>query len=72
MRQTKAPEAWVVYQSVDGPRNGMKSVCEQSEWEAMQASQSANVKLIKKGIQSESEAEKLARGTSGDPKKRGR
>jgi hypothetical protein len=50
----------------------MKSVCEDSEWEAIATSKSTNVKLIKKGILTESEAEKLARGTSGDRKKRGR
>jgi hypothetical protein len=72
MRAVKEPESWVVYQSVDGPRMGMKSVCEASEWEVLQTSQSTAVKLIKKNIESESEAEKLARGTSGDPKKRRR
>jgi hypothetical protein len=72
MRAVKEPESWVVYQSVDGPRMGMKSVCEASEWDAMQSAQSTAVKLIKKNIGSESEAEKLARGTSGDPKKRRR
>jgi hypothetical protein len=50
----------------------MKSVCEDSEWETIASSKNGNVKLIKKGIVSESEAEKLARGTSGDRKKRGR
>jgi len=72
MRVIKVPESWVVYESVDGPRSGMKSVCEDSEWETIATSKSTAVKLIKKGIQSESEAEKLARGTSGDRKKRGR
>lgn len=72
MRVVKEPESWVVYESVDGPRTGMKSVCEDSEWEAIATSKSVNVKLIKKGIETESEAEKLARGTSGDRKKRGR
>ena len=72
MRAVKEPESWVVYQSVEGPRMGMKSICEQSEWDAMQSTQSTAVKLIKKNILTESEAEKLARGTSGDPKKRRR
>jgi hypothetical protein len=72
MRVVKEPESWVVYESVDGPRSGMKSVCEDSEWETIASSKNGNVKLIKKGIVSESEAEKLARGTSGDRKKRGR
>ena len=72
MRAVKEAESWVVYQSVDGPRMGMKSVCEASEWDALQTAQSGAVKLIKKNIVSESEAEKLARGNSGDPKKRRR
>jgi len=72
MRIIKDPESWVVYESVDGPRSGMKSVCDSDEWESIATSKSTNVKLIKKGISCESEAEKLARGTSGDRKKRGR
>lgn len=72
MRAVKEPESWVVYQSVDGPRMGMNSVCEASEWDVLQTAHAGAVKLIKKNIGSESEAEKLARGNSGDPKKRRR
>jgi hypothetical protein len=72
MRMTKEPEFWVVYESVDGPRTGMKSVCDEDEWESLTAAKTTNVKLIKKGIGSESEAEKLARGNSGDRKPRRR
>jgi hypothetical protein len=72
MRMTKEPESWVVYESVDGPRSGMKSICDEDEWESLATAKTGAVKLIKKGISSESEAEKLARGTSGDRKKRGR
>lgn len=72
MRTTKEPESWVVYESVDGPRTGMKSICDEDEWATIAAAKSTNVKLIKKGICSESEAEKLARGTSGDRKPRRR
>ena len=72
MRVAKEPESWVVYESMDGPRLGMKSVCDEEEWTSLAASKTTAVKLIKKGIGSESEAEKLARGTSGDRKPRRR
>ena len=60
MRAVKEPESWVVYQSVDGPRMGMKSVCEASEWEVLQTSQSTAVKLIKKNKHGEFAVDWLA------------
>src|SRR3954468_7467243 len=61
---------WVVYQSVQGKQMGAKSICDQREWEALErANPGANL-LIASGLTSESQAEKLARGTSGDVKKR--
>ena len=62
---------WVVYQmSVRGHPDGMRAVCEQSEWDAMERAQPGQHKLIQAGIPNEGEAERLARGTSGDPVKR--
>ena len=61
---------WVVYQSVQGKQMGAKSICEQREWEALERSNPGANQLLAGGLQSESQAEKLARGTSGDAKKR--
>jgi hypothetical protein len=70
MREKEKVEHWVVYQAVQGAQLGIRSVCKQSEWEALDSRQPGVNKLVQAGITSESEAEKLARGTSGDLKKR--
>ena len=71
MRKTKAVVSWVVYKmALQGREAGMNAVCEQGEWEAMEIAQPGHHTLVRDGIPSESEAEKLARGTSGDPKPR--
>ncbi|MBI3866444.1 MAG: hypothetical protein HY290_31575 [Planctomycetia bacterium] len=70
MREKEKIEHWVVYQAVQGAQSGIRSVCKQSEWEAVESRQPGVNKLVQAGITSESEAEKLARGTSGDLKKR--
>ena len=61
---------WVVYQSVQGKQMGAKSICEQREWEVMEAANPGMNEILHAGLGSESQAEKLARGTSGDIKKR--
>ena len=62
---------WVVYKmAVRGNPNGMNAVCEQSEWDAMELAQPGYHTLIRANITDECEAEKLARGTSGDAKSR--
>jgi hypothetical protein len=62
---------WAVYKMVvRGNPNGMNVVCEQSEWDAMELAQPGQHQLIQRDIANEGEAEKLARGTSGDPVKR--
>jgi len=71
MRETEKVEAWVVYEAVQGDNVGRKSVCRQSEWEAIETRFPGHNKLVQGGIMNETEAEKLARGTSGDAKKRG-
>ena len=66
------PGSWVVYQMVlKGHANGINAVCAEAEWDAMEAYQPGRHTLIKSGIASEGEAERLARGTSGDSKPRG-
>jgi hypothetical protein len=61
---------WVVYQSVQGKQMGAKSICDQREWEALERTNPGVNELLASGLMSESQAEKLARGTSGDAKKR--
>jgi hypothetical protein len=62
MRSTEESISWVVYQ-IKAHRipRGMKAVCEQSEWDAMQLTQPGHHTLIQAGITNEGEAERLAR-----------
>ena len=63
--------SWVVYRmTVHGKESGMNAVCEQSEWGAMESARPGYHTLVRAHITDEAEAEKLARGTSGDPKPR--
>ena len=48
----------------------MNAVCEQREWDALESAKPGQYQLIQKDIASEGAAERLARGTSGDPVKR--
>ena len=50
--------------------NGMKAVCEQTEWNAMEKANPGQQHLIQEGITTETEAELLARGESGATKAR--
>jgi hypothetical protein len=70
MREPEKVETWVVYQAVQGDQSGIRSVCTQSEWPAIEARKPGVNQLVREGITSETEAEKLARGTSGDVKQR--
>lgn len=54
--------SWVVYKQPDGTN----AMCEQSDWDAMERAKPGYHTLIKAGITNEGEAERLARGTSGD------
>jgi hypothetical protein len=59
---------WVVYWvSIDGKTPGVNVVCEQAEWDAMELAHPGRHTLVRSGITCEAEAERLARGTSGDP-----
>ena len=67
MRQSGEPVAWVVYQMLlDKKPEAMNVVCEQGEWDAMELARPGRYKLVRAGIATEAEAERLARGTSGD------
>ena len=70
MRELPKVEKWAVYETVTGPTAGRRTICSASEWTSMHKSEPGNHKLIREGITDESEAEKLARGTSGDAKSR--
>jgi hypothetical protein len=64
-------ENWVVYETIEGKQSGRRSVCKQSEWQEIERKFPGVNTLVREGIEEESVAEKLARGTSGDAKKRG-
>jgi hypothetical protein len=49
---------------------GTKSVCSADEWKVIESRELSRTRLVKDGIVNENEAEKLARGTSGDLKAR--
>jgi hypothetical protein len=71
MRDWGEAVLWVVYQvSLRGKPGGeMNVVCQQGEWDAMESAQPGQCTLVQDGITSEGEAERLARGTSGDSRK---
>ena len=68
MPRSRGAVLWVVYQmNTDGKTPGVNVVCEQGEWDRLELSHPGRHTLIRSGIASEAEAERLARGTSGDP-----
>jgi hypothetical protein len=72
MRNAEAT-TWVVYEiSAQEKAGGRMAVCEQGEWEEMERWRPGYHTLIRQHIRDESEAEKLARGTSGDVRTVGR
>ena len=71
MRKREEGESWVIYQAViKGLVCGPNAVCDQQEWEAMERARPGAQSLVQCGIATEGAAERLARGTSGDPKPR--
>ena len=64
--------SWVVYKMVPrGHEVGINVICEQSEWDVLVKANRGQCTLIRAGIASEGEAERLARGTSGDSRNAG-
>jgi hypothetical protein len=60
--KSQTEQTWVIYQTmVRGQPNGLASVCDQTEWEAMERLQPGAHPLIQAGIKTEGEAERLAR-----------
>ena len=72
MRKTLEAERWVVYLVTNGEHAGIRCVCTENEWREIRSLHPGTNLLVEGGITSESEAEKLARGTSGETKKRDR
>jgi hypothetical protein len=65
MRKIEQTMSWVVYRmTMRGKTSGMGTVCEQSEWEAMELAKPGYHTLIRSGITNEGEAERLARSSS--------
>ena len=62
---------WAVYtMPMKGSPGGVRAVCEQGEWGAMDAAKPGFFSLVRGGIANEGEAERLARGTAGAAKPR--
>jgi len=64
MQKIDKPISWVVYRMmtrVKRKTTAVGAVCEQEEWEAMERAQPGQQPLIRSGISTEGEAERLAR-----------
>jgi hypothetical protein len=59
--QRTADERWVVYRSQFAGERGGNAVCEEAEWDALEATSPGKHTLLRSGIPSEAEAERLAR-----------
>ena len=67
MRKTPNVGLWVVYRmTIHGKADQANAVCEQDEWEEMERNRPGYHTLVRAGITSEADAERLARGTAGD------
>jgi len=73
MKQEVITNTWVVYRmTLSSNLTGGNVVCEQREWDQIERIRPGFHLLIRSGIATEQEAEKLARGTAGDrPLKKG-
>ena len=64
----RRPASWVVSRvTLKGHVAGPNAVCEQAGWEAMERARPGAQCVVQMGIATEGAAERLARGTSGDP-----
>ncbi len=70
MRKSVRVASWAVYQASVQGQPGPNVVCTQAEWEALLREQPGSCRLIRDGIANEGEAERLARGASGEARKR--
>ena len=68
MRITEVCHSWVVYRmTLPKQAVGGNVVCEQAEWDAIELGRPGRHTLIRSGIGSEGEAERLARGLQAPP-----
>jgi hypothetical protein len=59
--------AWVVYRmTLYGGTAGGNAVCQQHEWDALEAARPGFHTLLHAGLATEQEAERLARGAAGE------
>jgi hypothetical protein len=65
VRKRKPFMAWVVYKSRLAGNHGSNSVCDQAEWDALENANPGHQTLLRSGVASEAEAEKLARELPG-------
>ena len=73
MPRSQKAVRWVVYRvSMDGKTPGVHVVCSQAEWDQLELAHPGRHVLVRSGITTEAEAERLAGGTSGDPPPRTR
>ena len=72
MRKSAQSGSWAVYQMTVQGQPGPNVVCFQHEWESIEKATPGLHQLIKDEILNEGEAERLARGTSGDDRVRAR
>ena len=66
---TNQPVTWVVYQRTlltNKKQYISNAVCEQSEWDELQAGESSGLTLVQDGFLHEGDAERHARGSSGE------
>jgi hypothetical protein len=69
---SRRAEMWVVYRMpIKGSATGVNAVCTQPEWAALERARPGYFALLRAGIRNEAEAERLARGASGDTIPRG-
>ena len=62
---------WAVYKRITKKApEGMNAVCTQEEWNAMELAKPGQQPLLHGGLANEGMAERLARGTAGDPPER--
>ena len=62
---------WVVYTApMKGQAEGVRAVCDEREWAAMEGARPGFFTLVQGGIKNEGEAERLARGTAGQARPR--
>lgn len=65
--QGDSERGWVVYRMpVKDDPVGPTAVCSRPEWDKLTAARPGVFTLVRDGIESEGEAERLARGTAGD------